>query len=65
VRRGGKSKKFMEAIRCLILQEADSCNADRQRGSRQARVLAEALRSNIPCWVISALPNNCIACTIS
>ena len=24
MRRGGKSKNFMDAIRCLILQEADS-----------------------------------------
>jgi hypothetical protein len=26
--RRGKSKKFIDAIKCLILQEADSSNAD-------------------------------------
>jgi hypothetical protein len=31
--RGGKSKNFMEAIRCLILQNADSCNADQERST--------------------------------
>jgi hypothetical protein len=40
-----KSKKFMEAIRCLILQEADSRNADLQEKALAAQLNRDSLRN--------------------
>jgi hypothetical protein len=45
VRCRGKSKKFMEAIRGLILQEADSKNADRQEKALAAQLNRDSLRN--------------------
>lgn len=64
VGRGGKSKNFMDAIRCLILQRSGfmKCESPGEQYTPSGQ-LAESLRLNILCW-ISGCSNNCIACTI-